>query len=134
MWPALAVITAVKVPEWGNLWRTWEKRASTHRTPNTLLKSGPYRAQELRISRQMPEPVQAQPSPSNAEQLTRLLELELIQKRATWNQAKQRNKSFRSLAFLFLFLLIAGSLAGFFFVYMRVSETPPKPPTQRAGH
>jgi hypothetical protein len=82
----------------------------------------------------MSESVKTPTSASDAEQLTRLLELELIQKRATWKQERQRNKSFRSLAFLFLFLLIAGTLLGFFFVYTRVSQTPPNPPAQTAGH
>jgi hypothetical protein len=71
---------------------------------------------------------------SEAEQLSRLLELELIQKRASWKHAKERNKSLRSAAFLFLFVLIAGCLLGFFFVYTRVSEQRPNPPAPTSGH
>ena len=70
----------------------------------------------------MTGPVQTQPAPGDADQLSRLLELELIQKRAEWKQLKQRKKSFRSLAFLFLFLLFAGCLVGYFFVFNRVNE------------
>ncbi len=70
----------------------------------------------------MPNPVQTQPVDSDVEQLSRLLELELIQKRATWKQAKERKKSLRSLAVLFVFLLIAGCLLGFFFAFNRVNE------------
>ena len=82
----------------------------------------------------MANPTQSSASASDAEQLARLLELELIQKRATWKHEKQRNKSFRSLAFLFLFVLIAGTLLGFFFVYTRVSDGPPKRPAQTVRH
>lgn len=70
----------------------------------------------------MTGPVQSQPSPVDAEQLSRLLELELVQKRVEWKQLKQRKKSYRSLAFVFLFLLFAGCLAGYFFVFNRVNE------------
>jgi hypothetical protein len=82
----------------------------------------------------MSDRVEIPPSSSDTEQLTRLLELELIQKRASWNQAKQRNKSLRSFAFLFLFLLIAGSLVGFFFVYTRMRGERPNPTAQTARH
>jgi hypothetical protein len=70
----------------------------------------------------MTNPVQVQSSGTDAEQLSRLLELELIQKRAAWQQAKQRKKSYRSLAFFLLFLLFAGCLVGFFFAFNRVNE------------
>jgi hypothetical protein len=59
---------------------------------------------------------------NDAEDLSRLLELELIQKRAAWKQAGKRNRSIRTAAFLFLFLLVAACLAGFFFAYTRVNE------------
>jgi len=68
----------------------------------------------------MTNPVQAQPA--DAEQLARLLELELKQKRVAWQHAKQRKKSYRSLAILFIFLLFAGCLLGFFFAFSRVNE------------
>ena len=70
----------------------------------------------------MTNPVQAQPSAGDAEQMARLLELELAQKRLVWKHAKQRKKSYRSLAFLFLFLLFAACLLGFFFAFNRVNE------------
>lgn len=70
----------------------------------------------------MTNPVQDQPAGTEAEQMARMLELELIQKRMAWQQAKQRKKSYRSLAFLFLFLLFAGCALGFFFVFSRVTE------------
>ncbi|HLW34500.1 MAG TPA: hypothetical protein VKS98_02470 [Chthoniobacterales bacterium] len=68
----------------------------------------------------MTNPVQAQPA--DPEELARLLELELKQKRVAWQHAKQRKKSYRSLAILFIFLIFAGCLLGFFFAFNRVSE------------
>ncbi len=82
----------------------------------------------------MSEPVKLDPKTAEAEQLTRLLELELLQKRTSWKQAKQRNKSLRSAAFLFLFLLITGCFLGFFFAYTRVSERRAKPPPSVSDH
>jgi hypothetical protein len=80
-----------------------------------------FSARELRLSSAMPNPVQTQP-PGDAEQLARLLELELIQKRTTWKQAKERKKSFRSLAVLFVFLLFVACMLGLFFAFSRVNE------------
>ncbi len=54
---------------------------------------------------------------SHPERLAQLLELELIQKRSSWQQAKERRGNFRMLSFLFLFLVILGALAAFFFFF-----------------
>ena len=70
----------------------------------------------------MASPVQAQPTGTDAEQLSRLLELELIQKRMAWQHTRQRKKSYRSIAFVFLFLLFAACLLGLFFAFNRVKE------------
>lgn len=45
--------------------------------------------------------------------LSQLLELELIQKRAEWQQTKARRRNFRALSFLFLFVVIAGAIVAF---------------------
>lgn len=100
--------TAVTVPERAIFAYPWSKSL--------------FSARELRLSSAMPNPLQTQPPGSDAEQVARLLELELIQKRATWKQAKERKKSFRSLAVLFVFLLFAACLLGFFFAFNRVNE------------
>ena len=76
----------------------------------------------------MSDPLQSRPNASGGDELSRLLELELIQKRATWKQTSQRNRSVRTAAFLFLFLLIAGTVFGFFFVFTRVSGERPNRP------
>ncbi len=47
---------------------------------------------------------------TDPEILARLLELELMQKRAGWAQAKSRLSAVRAISFLFLFLVILGAL------------------------
>ena len=82
----------------------------------------------------MTGPIQSQSTGSDAEQLSRLLELELIQKRAEWQQVKERKKSRRTLAFVFLFLLFAGCLVGYFFVFNRVNEERQNRPGATSNH
>lgn len=67
--------------------------------------------------------------PSDPDGLAKLLEIELMQKRARWQQTKVRNRSFRALAFLFLVLVVAGALAAYFFFLSnapqpRAAESP----------
>jgi hypothetical protein len=62
------------------------------------------------------------PNESDPEKLQRLLELELVRKRAEWKQTGDRYRAFRSMSFVFLFLLIAGALVAAFFVFSRVNE------------
>lgn len=45
--------------------------------------------------------------------LAQLLELELMQKRAAWQQAHTRHRTLRALSFAFLFLVILGALVVF---------------------
>jgi hypothetical protein len=82
----------------------------------------------------MPGPIQFRPKLEEAEQLVRLLELELMQKRADWKQASQRNRSIRFAALLFVFLLVAGCLLASFLVFTRVSEQRPNRPAATASH
>ncbi|HEX8280520.1 MAG TPA: hypothetical protein VF551_04025 [Chthoniobacterales bacterium] len=51
---------------------------------------------------------------SDPAKLARLLEIELMQKRAGWQQAKARRGNYRALSFFFLFIVIAGALVGFY--------------------
>lgn len=60
------------------------------------------------------------------EQLAKLLEIELMQKRAAWQRTHARNRAFRALAFLFLFAIIAGALVIYFFFITNA-------PTHREG-
>src|SRR6266404_3419119 len=103
---------------WKNVACTGVLTAATVPEPPLFASSGNKvlsRARELRVFAPMSDPVQSQPVTSDAEQLSRVLELELVQKRMAWKHAKERKKSVRSLAFLFLFLLFAACLLGFFF-------------------
>ena len=57
------------------------------------------------------------PEETDPEKLARLLELELMQRRAGWQQKKARRGSLRAISFLFLFVVIAAALAGFFLFF-----------------
>ena len=59
---------------------------------------------------------------TSTSELEKMLELELIQKRAQWQQQKARRGTLRALSFFFLFLVVAAALAGFFFFF--TSERP----------
>ena len=98
------------------------------------MRYGANSAQELRFFTVMASQAQFRPKLEEAEQLVRLLELELNQKRANWKQASQRNRSIRSGAFLFIFLVVAACLAGFFFAFIRVSEQRQHSPTTAVDH
>ena len=70
----------------------------------------------------MIEPAQPNPNQPDAEQLARLLELELIQKRVGWKQAGERYRAFRAAGFAFLAILILACLVGGYFAFIRMSE------------
>jgi len=70
----------------------------------------------------MADPAGPKPNEIDADKLSRLLELELIQKRATWKQAGERYRSIRTAGFVFLFVLIVGYVIGGYFAFMRVNE------------
>lgn len=46
--------------------------------------------------------------------IEKLLEVELMQKRNAWQQAKTRRHGYRALSFLFLFLVIVAAAVAFF--------------------
>lgn len=66
---------------------------------------------------------------SEPEQLSRMIELELAEKRAQWKESATRRKKVRMASYFFLFLLIIGSLFAFFVLFLRVKEerTNPRP-------
>jgi hypothetical protein len=68
------------------------------------------------------DPAGPKPNEIDADKLSRLLELELIQKRATWKQAGERYRSIRTAGFVFLFVLIVGCVIGGYFAFIRVNE------------
>ena len=59
-----------------------------------------------------PEPTELDPA-----KLAKLLEIELMQKRAGWQQAKARRNKLRALSFLFLFLVILAAMAAFYLFF-----------------
>lgn len=52
---------------------------------------------------------------TDPEKLAKLLEIELMQKRASWQQAKARRGTYRAMSFLFLFVVIVAAVAAFYF-------------------
>jgi hypothetical protein len=63
-----------------------------------------------------------EPKDIDPEQLTRLLELELMQKRAGWQQAGARHRTIRTVSFLFLFIVIVASAVVFFIFFSGMKE------------
>ena len=61
------------------------------------------------------------PKSIDPDELARLLEIELIQKRANWKQAAARYRAIRMVSFLFLFLVILAALLVYFFVFSDLS-------------
>jgi ATP-dependent Zn protease len=61
-------------------------------------------------------------SKQETEKLFRMLEVKLGEERVAWQQSKSQIRVFRSASFVFLFLLIIGALAAFYFIFMRVQE------------
>ena len=83
----------------------------------------------------MPDRSDAITSQKETEQLTKLLELELAQKRATWKQTGERARSIRAAGFVFLFFVIVACLVGAYFAFMRVNEQRANPaPTSVTDH
>jgi hypothetical protein len=82
----------------------------------------------------MPDmPTTTHSNENDAENLARLLELELMQKRMAWKQAAAHYRTIRMFGFFFLFILILACAGGFFFVFSRVNEAgtnqrPVEPP------
>lgn len=67
-------------------------------------------------------PAPGKPELTNLEPIDKLLELELEQKRTAWKQSRERYRTVRILSFAFLFLVIAGALAAFFFILTRLQH------------
>lgn len=56
------------------------------------------------------------PEPIDPAKMEKLLEIELMQKRMAWQQAKARRGGYRALAFLFLILVIFGAAVAVYLV------------------
>lgn len=65
--------------------------------------------------------------------LARVLELELLQKRAAWQRSCARYGLIRTVSIFFLVIVVAASIAGFFLLFSRFSgERAHQPPEQNA--
>lgn len=71
------------------------------------------------------------PEPVDPENLVRMLELELMQKRAARQMAGRRFGGLRAASFIFLFAVIMGALLAFYYVFysggIDALRTPPGP-------
>ncbi len=65
----------------------------------------------------------------DADQMMKLMELELAQKRAEWTQASHRYKTLRTASFFFLAIVIMGAMAGFFYVFTQLTGGRPAAPS-----
>jgi hypothetical protein len=64
---------------------------------------------------------------NDPEHLSRLIDLELAQKRVAWKEGASRRQKIRVASFLFLFLLIIASLLAFFVLSTRVNQERANP-------
>jgi hypothetical protein len=65
--------------------------------------------------------------------MTRLLELELAQKREAWAQAGARRQKIRTASFLFLALIVLGALVAFFLLFTRLTQERSAPGARSAA-
>ena len=68
----------------------------------------------------------AQSDPTN---LTRVLETELIEKRAAWQRANTRYRAARILSFFFLFIVILAAGGAFLFLFSRAKDAAASRPS-----
>jgi cell division protein FtsX len=69
-----------------------------------------------------------------ADELERLLQIELIQKKMEWAAASERYRKIRTMSFLFLALIIMGALVVFFFLILpRLQGDRPNHPAPDAS-
>ena len=73
------------------------------------------------------------PRETDPEQLAKLLEIELMQKRAGWQQAKARRNTYRTMSFLFLFAVIVAAFIAFYFLMSTERVTAPRDGAQPAA-
>lgn len=76
-----------------------------------------------------PEKIEPEPAAADPEALAKALELELIMKRAAWQKMQARRGTWRALSFLFLFLVILGSLLAYFYFSMEMSHRSGESPS-----
>jgi uncharacterized membrane protein YukC len=74
---------------------------------------------------------------NESEELTRLLDLELIQKRAAWKRAAAHHRTFRMIGVFSILIVLAAVFFVLFFLFSRANEerinSRPAPISDRAG-
>jgi hypothetical protein len=78
------------------------------------------------------EPQSSPPIASSPDELSQLLEIELIQKRAEWQRTIDRNKNLKAVSLVFLAVVVLGGLGVLYFVFLRASEEKQHRPAQTA--
>ena len=63
---------------------------------------------------------------TDPDKLAKLLEIELMQKRASWQQAKARRSTYRTMSVLFLFAVIVAAFLAFYFLLTTERTAPPR--------
>lgn len=72
-------------------------------------------------------------SDHDAEKLMRIMELELIQKRAQLQRTAANGRSLRTFSYAFVFLLVIATVVGFFLVFTGVTSSPSRQSMSEAG-
>ena len=67
------------------------------------------------------------PSPTDPDALAKVLEMELMFKRAAWQKARARRGTWRILSILFLLLVLLGALFAYFYLMPRLAHPERKP-------
>ena len=69
------------------------------------------------------------------EKLIRLLDLELVQKRAVWKRAAARHRTFRKIGIFSILIVLAAVFFALFFLFSRAAEERgnPRPSTSSDG-
>ena len=75
----------------------------------------------------------SKPKSTDPEELARLLEIELLQKRVQWKQTAARYRTIRTASFVFLFLVITAALLAYFFVFSELGGNRSAPRTAPAA-
>ena len=72
-------------------------------------------------------------STTEADALTKALEIELQLKRASWQKVRARRGTWRALSLLFLLLVILGTLFAFFYLLPQLHPNRAKTPAVERG-
>ena len=80
------------------------------------------------------------PEPNDPDQIVRLLELELEQRRAALQRARSPLRGFRLASFVFLFAVLVGAVLAFYYVFVSGgledlrTRSPAQPSATPAAH